>query len=61
VSVFILDSNIVSFYIRQNQKIIQKVQDELAAGNEVLIAPIAYYEVKRGLMAINAGYRVVKP
>jgi predicted nucleic acid-binding protein len=54
VSVFILDSNIVSFYIRHNQQVIQKVQDELTAGNEVLIAPIAYYEVKRGLMAINA-------
>jgi predicted nucleic acid-binding protein len=58
VSVFILDSNIVSFYIRQNQKIIQRVQDELTAGNEVLIAPIAYYEVKRGLMAINAHKRL---
>jgi predicted nucleic acid-binding protein len=54
VSVFILDSNIVSFYIRQNQRIIQRVKDELTVGNEVLIAPIAYYEVKRGLMAINA-------
>jgi predicted nucleic acid-binding protein len=58
VSVFILDSNIVSFYIRQNQKIIQRVQDELTAGNEVLIAPIAYYEVKRGLMAVNAHKRL---
>jgi predicted nucleic acid-binding protein len=32
----------------------QRVRDELTAGNEVLLAPIAYYEVKRGLMAINA-------
>jgi predicted nucleic acid-binding protein len=58
MSVFILDSNIVSFYIRQNQRIIQKIQDELTAENEVLIAPIAYYEVKRGLMAINAQKRL---
>jgi predicted nucleic acid-binding protein len=58
VSIFILDSNIVSFYIRQNRRIIQRVQDELASGNEVLIAPIAYYEVKRGLMAINAQNRL---
>jgi predicted nucleic acid-binding protein len=58
MSVFILDSNIVSFYIRQNQQIIQKVQDELSAGNEVLIGPIAYYEVKRGLMAISAQKRL---
>jgi predicted nucleic acid-binding protein len=58
VSVFVLDSNIVSFYIRQNQRIIRQVQDELASGNEVLIGPIAYYEVKRGLIAINAQKRL---
>jgi tRNA(fMet)-specific endonuclease VapC len=58
VSVFILDSNIVSFYLRQNQKIVQKVQNELAAGNEVMIGSIAYYEVKRGLMIINASKRL---
>jgi predicted nucleic acid-binding protein len=58
VSVFILDSNIVSFYLRQNQRIIQRVHDELTAENEVLISPIAYYEVKRGLVVINAQKRL---
>jgi predicted nucleic acid-binding protein len=58
VSVFVLDSNIVSFYIRQNQKIIQSVQGELMAQNEVLVGPIAYYEVKRGLISINAPKRL---
>jgi predicted nucleic acid-binding protein len=58
VSIFALDSNIVSFYIRQNSQVIKKVQDELALGNEVLITPIAYYEVKRGLLAINAQNRL---
>jgi predicted nucleic acid-binding protein len=48
----------VSFYLRQNQRIIQRVQDELTAENEVLIGPIAYYEVKRGLMVINAQKRL---
>jgi predicted nucleic acid-binding protein len=58
VSDFVLDSNIVSFYIRQKQKIIQRVQEELMAGNEVLVGPIAYYEVKRGLISINAPQRL---
>ena len=58
MSVFILDSNIVSFYIRQDQRIIQKVHDTLLAGHEVLISPIAYYEVKRGLLAIKAEKRL---
>jgi len=58
LSVFVLDSNIVSFYLRQNQTIIQKVNDSLLAGNEVLISPIAYYEVKRGSLAIKADKRL---
>ena len=53
MSVFVLDSNIISFYIRQNKRIVQKVQDMLLAGHEVMISPIAYYEVKRGLLAIK--------
>ena len=54
MSVYILDSNIVSFYIRQDQRVIQKVKDTLFEGHEVIISPIAYYEVKRGLQAIKA-------
>jgi len=60
LSVFVLDSNIVSFYLRQNQQIIQKVQDTLFEGHEVLISPIAYYEVKRGLLAIKAEKRLIE-
>ena len=58
MSVFVLDSNILSFYLRQNQRVIQKVHDTLLSGNEVLIGPIAYYEVKRGLLAIKAENRL---
>ena len=58
MSVFVLDSNIVSFYIRQNEQVIQKVRDSLLDEHEVLISPIAYYEVKRGLLAIKAEKRL---
>jgi len=58
VSVFVLDSNILSFYLRQEQQVIQKVKNELMDGNEVIIGPIAYYEVKRGLLAIKAEKRL---
>jgi len=60
MSVFVLDSNILSFYMRQNQKIIKNVQDMLFTGNEVIIGPIAYYEVKRGLLAIKAEKRIIE-
>ena len=58
MSVFVLDSNILSFYLRQDQQIIQKVRDMLLSGNEIIISPIAYYEVKRGLLAIKAENRL---
>jgi len=58
LSVFVLDSNIVSFYMRQNEQVIQKVKNVLLEGHEVLISPIAYYEVKRGLLAIKAEKRL---
>jgi predicted nucleic acid-binding protein len=58
LSVFVLDSNIVSFYIRQDQQVIQKTRETLLDGNEVLIGPIAYYEVKRGLLVIRAEKRL---
>jgi len=58
LSVFVLDSNIVSFYLRQNEIIIRKTNDALLEGHEVVISPIAYYEVKRGLLAIKAEKRL---
>ena len=60
MSVFVLDTNIVSFFLRQNQHIINKIQDTFSAGDEVLISPIAYYEVKRGLLAIKAEKRLTE-
>ena len=58
MSVYILDSNIVSFYIRQDDRITRRVHEALFAGHEVLISPIAYYEVKRGLQSIKAEKRL---
>ena len=58
MSVFVFDSNILSFYLRQNRHIIDKVQNALLYGHEVLISLIAYYEVKRGLLAIKAEKRL---
>ena len=58
MNIFILDSNILSFYLRQHQQVIQKLNETLLAGNEVLVSPIAYYEIKRGLLAIKAEKRL---
>jgi predicted nucleic acid-binding protein len=44
--------------MRKEQSIIQKVNDAILSGYQVVISPIAYYEVKRGLKAIKADRRL---
>jgi predicted nucleic acid-binding protein len=51
---FALDSNIVSYYLKNNQTVINKIETEIQNGNECIITPIVYYEVKRGLTASHA-------
>jgi predicted nucleic acid-binding protein len=57
---FALDTNIISFYMRDNEKVIRNF--EKAAQNEstILIAPFAYYEVRRGLLAAKATRQLKK-
>ena len=58
MSVFVLDTNTLSFYMRKKERVVRKVTDTVLDGHEVLIGPIAYYEVKRGLLAIKADRRL---
>jgi len=54
VSVYALDSNIISFYLRDNAIVIANIEKTISDGNSIVIPPIVYYEVKRGLKFINA-------
>jgi predicted nucleic acid-binding protein len=58
MTVFVLDTNIISFYLRNQGAISENIVNALLNGDDVLIAPIAYYEIKRGLMAINSQKRM---
>ncbi|GHU46822.1 tRNA(fMet)-specific endonuclease VapC [Spirochaetia bacterium] len=60
MTVFALDTNIVSFYIRQQGQVVRKTIEARAAGDTVIITPIAYYEVKRGFITINAATRLAR-
>jgi predicted nucleic acid-binding protein len=51
---FALDSNIISFHLKDNEKVQRNVDRALLLKNNIVIPPFAYYEVKRGLKAINA-------
>jgi len=60
VSIYALDSNIISFYLKGNTSVIDNIEKAISEDNSIVIAPIAYYEVKRGLLLINAVKQLAK-
>jgi predicted nucleic acid-binding protein len=58
MNVFVLDTNIISFYLKGNEMVTDNIASALTNGDSILVAPIAYYEIKRGLMAINSQTRL---
>ena len=54
MSVYALDANTISFYLRGDADVIAGIEKAINDGNNIVIPPIVYYEVKRGLKFINA-------
>jgi predicted nucleic acid-binding protein len=55
---YALDANIVSFYIKRRDAVVQNLKNVRARDWTICIPPFAYYEVKRGLLRINATGRL---
>ncbi|KAF3886645.1 MULTISPECIES: PIN domain-containing protein [Nostocales] len=51
---YLLDTNMVSYILKKNDKLKKKLENVRSQGQEVFISCIAYYEVKRGLLYANA-------
>ncbi|MEH2383162.1 MAG: type II toxin-antitoxin system VapC family toxin [Nostoc sp.] len=51
---YLLDTNIVSYILKRNAIVDQKFREARRLKQDVFISCITYYEVKRGLLAINA-------
>lgn len=54
---YVLDTNILTPILKEderNERIKQKVQKLTLEGKVILINGISYYEIKRGLLAVNA-------
>jgi predicted nucleic acid-binding protein len=58
MTTFVLDTNIISYHLKDNQTVVKNAKNAAALKNEILLAPFAYYEVKRGLVAVNAKNRL---
>ena len=50
---YALDTNIITYYLKGNEKILHKVDKE-AENNNIVIPPFAFFEVKKWLLAINS-------
>ncbi len=50
----ILDSDTLSFYLKGNQKVIQKIDEHLLVHGFVYLSVITYYEILNGLMFKDA-------
>jgi len=56
--IYVLDTNIISYYLKGSEEVTNNIIRALANGDNILIAPIAYYEIKRGLMAVDSQKRL---
>ena len=52
--IYALDTNIISYMLRQDEQVCERYLMESLNGHECIIPPVAYYEIKRGLLATNA-------
>jgi len=60
LSVYALDSNIISFYLRGNTAVVKNMENAIDENHSIVITPIAYYEVKRGLLLLDAAKQLKK-
>ena len=56
---YALDTNIVSYYLKGSQIIIDRVSTETDNKNIIIIPPNVFYEIKRWLLAVNANRKLV--
>lgn len=56
---YFLDTNIVSYILKGNKRILEKIENLIRNKNDVTLSSITYYEVKRGLLANGATKKLV--
>ena len=55
---YALDTNIVTYYLKGNQTIIERVANETDNKNFIIIPPMVFYEIKRWLLTINSNKKL---
>jgi predicted nucleic acid-binding protein len=58
MTVYALDTNIISYFLRKDQDIIERISAIRQHGDKIVIPAIVYYEIRRGLLSINATAKI---
>jgi len=58
--IYALDSNIISYMFKGDADIKLRYRQAIEGGNDVVIPPIVFYEVQRGLLAGRLNKRLVE-
>lgn len=56
--IYFLDANIISYIIKQVPSVITRIEELIRNNADIKIPIIAYYEIKRGLLANNASKKL---
>lgn len=56
---YALDSDIVSYYLKGNKTINDRITSETLDGNIIIIPPIVFFEIKRWLLIINSSKKLM--
>ncbi|MDJ1178310.1 type II toxin-antitoxin system VapC family toxin [Roseofilum sp. BLCC_M91] len=51
---YLLDTNIITALVKRNSRVVTRLQYIEGQGAEIYLSAVSYYEVKRGLLYINA-------
>jgi len=57
MSIYTLDTNIVSYYLKNTKELINKIDTEIQKNN-IVISPIVYYEIQNWLIKNNAKKKI---
>jgi rRNA-processing protein FCF1 len=52
--IYALDTNIVSYFLKKNREIIERMKLEINNGNNFAIPPTVYYEIQNWLLVNNS-------
>ena len=46
--IYALDTNIVSYWLKKDERVIRRLNEMFIQGNNIILPPITYYEIWRG-------------